>query len=268
MKLLIKFKFLFLILFFICLCISLYYYFNNYTTSVKQEYTDSKTAVIISFKSNENFNEQINEKIVKKLQQLLIVRHAYLSALLSKNFEVKYEDVNNTQNSLTFIINHNYKFDQKLMEDYAKNFFEEFLHHEKQVSKELNEFITSDFESAIKKLEILKITTKENAFDLILKNDFYEIDILTDDFEIISSKFPDSITPIFFNYGNIKSGKIILQIPTELNIDDFVNISIYNIEENQLIITGYNELYYLLILFGFINILLYFLIYLKQRKII
>lgn len=267
MKLLIKFKFLFLILFFIFLGISLYYYFNNYTTSVKQEYTDSKTAIIIEVESNENLNENINEKIVDKLKQLLSVRSVYLSALLSKNFEVKYKDVENTQNSLSFLINHNYKFDQKLMDDYAKNFLEEFLHHEKQVSKELNEFITSDFNNAIHKLEILKITTKENAFDLNLKNNFYEIDILTDDFEILS-KISNSITPIFFNYGIIKSGKIILQIPTEFNIDDFVNISIYNIKENQLIITGYNELYYLLILFGFINIFLYFFIYLKQRKII
>jgi len=267
MKLLIKFKFLFLILFFICLCISLYYYFNNYTTSVKQEYTDSESEVIISLKSSENFNEQINDKIHKKLNQLLFVRSKYLSLLLSKNFEVKYEDIGGAQNSLSFLINHDYKFDQKLMDDYAKNFLEELTHSEKQISKELNEFIAADFGNVIKKLEILKIATKETGFNLIKKNNFYEIDILPDDFEKLIL-ISNSITTIISNYGNIKSGKIILRIPTEYNIDDFVNISIYNIKENQLIITSYNEFYYLLIIFGFINIFLYFFIYLKQRKLI
>ena len=100
MNLLIKYKNVFIVLFFISLCVSLYYYFNNYTTSVKKQYTLGESQIIISLKSSKEFTANLNEKIHKKLQTLLWPRSRYISYVLSKHFNVKDDQINTSNTPL------------------------------------------------------------------------------------------------------------------------------------------------------------------------
>lgn len=261
------------------LCISLYYYFNNYGTFVKNQYTDSQSTIILSFNYNNNFTHDLHKKVNTRLLQLEKIKRYKLVSGLAKSLNIVENQIE-TNEPLKYIINHNYKYDHELMITNVNKFLDEFL-FDSNIIKDINKLIEQDFQKTINKLYLLDYMTKGKLFDIEKFDNYYQLKISIDElnnsnaFDSFSAELSTlfQINSLFVTLSNdsfssIKENSIILKQPQYSKASELINTDIDNITENTIIITGYNIFYYVLIIFGFINILIYLYIYLRQKKYI
>jgi hypothetical protein len=276
MHILIKYKNVFIFFFIISLCISLYYYFNNYTTFVKNQYTVSQSKVILSINSNDNFTYKLNEKINNRLVQLGDFKRHILVSTLAKNLNISENQVQFLNQSLNYLIDHNYKYDHELMITNLNKFLDEFM-FDANIIKDINELIENDFQEIINKLYLLNYFTKGKVIHINKFDNYYELKILIhNNFNALDS-FSDELSTVFHihsllvdsdSFSTIKENSIILKKPQYTKPSELITMHVHNIKENTILITGYNIFYYVLIIFGFTNILIYLYIYLRQKKYI
>jgi hypothetical protein len=273
MHLLTKFKYIFLFLFIISSLFSLYYYFYNYSTVVKKQFIESETKINIHFKSNSDvyLTNYSVEDFEKRLSRNIDRRAHKVKSSLAKNFKIR-EDQVKILNYNDFLVNHNYSFDLELMEGYFKNFFNDFLTTSNTL-KEINNIIQNNFYRRVGNVRLLNLFMKERGFEVFEFDDYFEIKISYDNLNIYSNR---STMDYLLKYMNLfaitdllinEEKNIIVKKPKLITADDFT-ADIFNTKEKTMVITGYNIFYYLLIVFSFINILIYLYIYLRQKKYI
>ena len=280
MGFLFKYKIIFFLLFIFCLLIGLYYYFNNYTTLVKQQFSESRSSIMITILESEKLSQNVNRKVSERLPEILQQRIHLLESLLVNEFDIKHKFIlSRSDHDLSFLINHNYKFDQIEMDKRGNNLVKAIIKNYGSIEEELNLFVQNDYKENIRNLNmldalsnnsILDVKKQDTFYDLSLQDTFYDLslndevkNIKLTDLLMISQSFIGLL-----DYAQIEKNNIIIRQPKFISINDILKIKVYSLRERTISITSYSYIYYLLIIFGFVNILIYLYLGLKERKII
>ena len=271
MGFLFKYKIIFFLLFIFCLLIGLYYYFNNYTTLVKQQFSESRSSIMITILESEKLSQIVNRKVSQRLPGILQQRIHLLESLLVNEFDIKHKFIlSRSDHDLSFLINHNYKFDQIEMDKRGNNLVKAIIKNYGSIEEELNLFVQNDYKENIRNLNMLNALSNNSILDVKKQDTFYDFS-LNDEVKNIKSTDLSMISQRILgllDYAQIEKNNIIIRQPKFISINDILKIKVHSLRERTISITSYSYIYYLLIIFGFVNILIYLYLGLKERKII